>query len=189
MQRYKWIGSKCLAVTLSMFCMCNALASRGEAEALKDNAREFGLSTSYITNLSSSRSDSRFVATDVSYGIFRSPRQEILLQGTFLHSYQPRSSNGAGVMGILRYHLKTRGKLIPFIQGGWGVLYTNLRLPEQASGFQFQEKIGVGVRYFIKHNVTLTAELNGYHISNADLKKPNVGINAGMVTIGISKFF
>jgi hypothetical protein len=65
----------------------------------------------------------------------------------------------------------------------------NFRLKEQASGFQFQQKLGVGVRCAISKNTALIVELNGYHISNADLRKPNVGLNHVMFAAGINRTF
>jgi hypothetical protein len=156
-----------MAIAAGVLSTGSAPVTMKEAAAqhqLQDGSREFGLSVGYSRNLSSSRTDTRFTHAFVDYGKFRSTRQQIILEGTFFDSNNPVSGNGAGVMGVVRYHFSDYGRVIPFVQVGLGALHMNFRLKEQASGFQFQQKLGVGVRCAIskRHSVDCGAERLSY---------------------------
>lgn len=68
----------------------------------------------------------------------------------------------------------------PFLEGGIGASYfTKTRLDSQNIGskFQFEDRIGAGLRFATGSEVGIRA----YHYSNAGIKKPNEGINMGAI--------
>lgn len=83
---------------------------------------------------------------------------------------------------VLIYHFNTAGKYKPFIEFGTGVSYfsrRNVGLRKSATHFQFEDRVGAGVR-FGKHDLTLRY----MHYSNANIEKPNDGIDMVMVSYG-----
>ncbi len=49
--------------------------------------------------------------------------------------------------------------------------------------FQFEDKIGVGMRFGQKQQYDVS--IRAYHYSNASIKRPNSGVNLAMVSFGI----
>ena len=83
---------------------------------------------------------------------------------------------------VLIYHFKTAGKLKPFVEFGSGVSYfteRNVGLRKSATHFQFEDRIGAGFRTG-SHDWTLRY----MHYSNANIEKPNDGIDMVMISYG-----
>jgi lipid A 3-O-deacylase len=83
---------------------------------------------------------------------------------------------------VLIYHFKTKGKLKPFVEFGAGVSYfseRNVGLRKSATHFQFEDRIGAGFRSG-RHDWTLRY----MHYSNANIEKPNDGIDMVMISYG-----
>jgi opacity protein-like surface antigen len=75
------------------------------------------------------------------------------------------------------------------VDGGVGVTGTGIGGPDLSGRFQFNLQGGAGVQWFIKNNVSIDLEARYLHISNADISKPNNGLNGVTGLIGISYFF
>ncbi|TWI54910.1 lipid A 3-O-deacylase [Pseudomonas duriflava] len=70
-----------------------------------------------------------------------------------------------------------QGSVTPFIEAGIGVsLFSGTRVGEQnlGSAFNFEDRIGVGIKFRETQRVGIRA----IHYSNADIKKPNDGIES-----------
>lgn len=96
----------------------------------------------------------------------------------------------AGATLWFRYNFVQPGwRFVPFIEGGGGG--TCMDLPHSLDGkdFNFNLEAGVGARYFVTHHCSINLEYRFQHISNADLWKHNVGVNASGPTLGVSLFF
>ncbi len=80
------------------------------------------------------------------------------------------------------YEFKPRGKaaVVPYIEGGAGLVYTDFQRSDQGFRVNFNPVAGVGLR---KGSTFLTARL--FHLSNAGLDHHNRGMNAIMLGIGI----
>ena len=85
--------------------------------------------------------------------------------------------------------LPETSKFQPYFKGGAGMIYITQHTREQGSQFNFNQYAGAGFHYFFKKNMAFTAEYRYRHLSNADIDKPNSGINAHMGLIGISYQF
>lgn len=91
---------------------------------------------------------------------------------------------------ILRWDLAPHGRLLPFVQGAGGLIWTNHKFPPvgplQTSGhqgtsvFNFTPQFGVGFQYFVKPRQSITFNANAVHISNASLGDSNPGVNASV---------
>ena len=59
----------------------------------------------------------------------------------------------------------------------------------QANGFNFSSAIGAGIYLSLTKNVALNLGYRHRHVSNADIKKPNEGIDSEIGLLGLSYFF
>ncbi|MBI3302116.1 MAG: acyloxyacyl hydrolase [Deltaproteobacteria bacterium] len=106
-------------------------------------------------------------------------------------SIRPKNSGslelGAG-LPMFSYYFNLGNHLHPYIEGGLGVLYTDLRGYHLGGHFSFLETAGAGVTYFLNDNLALNAGWRYRHISNASLYAHNVGLNSGIFLAGFSYF-
>jgi lipid A 3-O-deacylase len=83
---------------------------------------------------------------------------------------------------ILRWNLVRWKRVMPWLQGGGGLIWTNHKFPPNGSKgtsvWNFEPQIGVGMHYFVKPNRAITFGANAVHISNASLGDSNPGVNA-----------
>jgi hypothetical protein len=97
---------------------------------------------------------------------------------------------------ILRWNLTHGRRLMPWVQGAGGLLYTTHKYPAFGSGttlnltndgpnaeasvWNFTPQGGVGVHYFVKDKHSLDFSANAVHISSASLGDKNPGVNASV---------
>lgn len=93
-----------------------------------------------------------------------------------------------GVTPLIAYNLKDFGKVIPFIELGSGILYTNLDPEGFGSRFDFTPQAGFGIRYRIGRGTFLKFFYRIHHVSNANLKEDNLGIDSHLFSVGIAFF-
>src|SRR5262245_60585865 len=91
--------------------------------------------------------------------------------------FSPSSEWLVGLTPHFRYNFATGTRLVPFVDGGAGVTATSIGEPDLGSTFEFNLQAGAGVQWFIKNNVSINLEARYLHISNADIKQPNLGLN------------
>lgn len=80
-------------------------------------------------------------------------------------------------------------KLQPYIKAGIGIVYMTQHTRQQGTQFNFNEYVGLGAHCFIRDNIGLTLECRYRHLSNADIKKPNRGIDTYYGLVGIAYRF
>jgi hypothetical protein len=101
-------------------------------------------------------------------------------------------TDGSIEMGLglpeFTYYFDTGTRLMPYIEGGLGMLYTDLRGYHLGGHFSFTENVGVGASYFLNNNMALTAAWRFRHISNAGLYSDNAGLESGLFLAGFSYF-
>jgi hypothetical protein len=91
---------------------------------------------------------------------------------------------------ILRWNLKARKRLVPWIQGAGGLIYTTHKYPPDilvvhgtpggTSVFNFTPQFGIGFHYFVKPRQSINFAANAIHISSASLGDRNPGVNASV---------
>jgi lipid A 3-O-deacylase len=91
---------------------------------------------------------------------------------------------------ILRWNLKPHKKVVPWVQGAGGLIYTthkyppDILVPHGTSGgtsvFNFTPQFGIGFHYFVKPRQSINFAANAIHISSASLGDRNPGVNASI---------
>jgi hypothetical protein len=112
-----------------------------------------------------------------------------VFEGAFFHNTAQNGGYGAGLGATLRYHFLSHERVVPFVDANFGMITLGLDLERQSDGFNFNVGFGGGAHWFVKDGLAITTELRWQHISNADTKQPNDGINAGLFLVGVSWFF
>ena len=99
----------------------------------------------------------------------------------------------AGATLIFRYNfVQPQARIIPYLQVGGGGVYTNIG-EEESRGLislpvEFNLQANAGVRYMLNDRWSLVVEAAYRHVSNAEIKKPNFGLDniGGNVGFGFS---
>ena len=79
--------------------------------------------------------------------------------------------------------LKT-GKLKPYVEGGIGIIYTDFQVSGQGSRINFNPQIGLGTEIEAGSHETFFFAVRFHHLSNANLKDENRGVNSVMCMFG-----
>lgn len=103
---------------------------------------------------------------------------------------------------ILRINSARHGRLVPWVQGAGGLLWTNHKYPPfgdlsvsiqnngpnaETSVWNFTPQFGIGAHYFVKPGRSVDFSANAVHISSASLGDRNPGVNASLqFTVGYS---
>jgi lipid A 3-O-deacylase len=130
----------------------------------------------------------RYLLTNPSGPTTALSMQEPLVEGPFRTG---GTYNGASITPIiLRWDLAGSRRVLPFVQGAGGLIWTNHKFPpvgplpqpghQGTSVWNFSPQFGVGFHYFLKPNRSITFNANAVHISNASLGDANPGINSSV---------
>lgn len=107
-------------------------------------------------------------------------------------SYVPSPDNNAEIGNnflIKACFFPDTSRFRPYLKAGIGGIFITQHIREQGTQLNFNENACLGFHYFFKKNVALTAEYRYRHLSNADTKRPNRGMDANFGLAGISYFF
>ena len=110
---------------------------------------------------------------------------EFHLNGVFA----PDSNLEAGWTLLIKYSYPVTEKFHPYLIGGGGIGYITQHTREQSMQWGFTPQFGTGFSYFFKKNIALNLEYRRRHFSNANIKRPNGGINVNMFLAGVSWFY
>ena len=113
---------------------------------------------------------------------------ELLVEGTLLVEVEPRSGVAGGGVLMFRYNFLPGGNFIPFVEAGGGFLGLSFDVDGQDNGFNFSVQGGLGCHYFVSERTALTGEWRWIHISNADTREPNDGLDSSLFLVGMSLF-
>jgi opacity protein-like surface antigen len=100
----------------------------------------------------------------------------------------------AGATLVMRYNfVQPHARFVPYLQIGAGGVYTNIG-EEESRGLislpvEFNLQGIVGARVMLNDRWSLVLEGAYRHISNAEIKKPNYGIDSGGGNVGLGFFF
>jgi opacity protein-like surface antigen len=89
---------------------------------------------------------------------------------------------------VLTYYFDLGMRIYPYLEGGLGLLYTDLRGYHLGGHFSFMENVGAGISYFVRDDLALNVGWRYRHISNANLYKDNAGLDSGIFLAGFSYF-
>lgn len=92
---------------------------------------------------------------------------------------------------MLRQHFGGGSDFVPSVEAGGGFVLTNFnrKIPELNGSFQFSPQVGIGVRKKLGRDHDLVVAARLYHLSNANTKVPNIGLNTYLITVGYSHLF
>lgn len=107
-----------------------------------------------------------------------------MIEGTLLYAFEPGDGVAGGVTPLIRYNFLAGDRFIPFVQGGAGILALDFNLRRQSDGVNFTPQGGLGFHYFVSARAALTWEWRYHHISNAGIRRPNMGINSSLLLLG-----
>jgi len=103
--------------------------------------------------------------------------------------FSPDDTWLVGLTPHLRYNFATRTRWVPFLDVGAGVTATGIGPPDLSNTFEFNLQCGIGVHWFLRNNLALTAEARYIHVSCARMSHPNLGVNGVLGMIGLTWFF
>lgn len=114
---------------------------------------------------------------------------QIYLEPAVAFIAQPAKTYILGVNAILRHTFLVWERFSPYIEGGAGLLNTNLRHRALAETIEFMPQVGAGFHIHVGDRVSLNAGYRWHHISNAGLGERNLGINSHFPYVGFTYFF
>lgn len=103
--------------------------------------------------------------------------------------FQPANrAYGAGFNPVnLKWNFETHGRIVPYVELGGGVVFTNVTVPTGTSRVNFTPTTAIGM-HVLGERFNWSIELRYMHISNAGLTTPNPGINTIQARIGFGWF-
>ncbi len=111
------------------------------------------------------------------------------VEGILLFNHEPRSGFASGLTPLLHYEFLQRGRVIPYVEAGVGVVFVDFDLDKQADGLNFASQAGLGVRYVLSERSELILGWRFNHISNAGLRDPNTGLDSSLFLLGVNYHF
>jgi hypothetical protein len=188
----------------SLFLLCGLLLAAGASPARAQDAPEtdgheieFWTTGGHGTNGSTQHTG--VLSAGFRYGwVITAPHGPSLLRGRFEYAvdavpvfvvFQPsNTAYGAAVNPFaLIWDFDTHGRVVPYIDLGGGVLFTNTQVPAGTSRINFTTAGAFGL-HFLAGKMNWTADVRFMHISNAGLQTPNPGINTVQLRLGLGWF-
>ena len=111
------------------------------------------------------------------------------LGGSFIHG-DGHSRDGEFAFSplIFDWRYDAGQRVVPFIDGGEGLVLTSLKGVHIGGPFEFSSQGGGGLHLFLTNEDALTVAVRYRHISNAGIKQENSGLNTFFVIFGWSHF-
>jgi opacity protein-like surface antigen len=113
---------------------------------------------------------------------------EVGLEALYQQYHHPVDDFWAELSAVRRYHFTSLGRVVPYLEGGASAGATNLNVREIDSDFAFLLFAGAGASVFLTERVALYAGYRLVHVSNANLDRPNTGLEAHTGVAGITFF-
>lgn len=88
----------------------------------------------------------------------------------------------------LKWNFTNSAHVIPYLELGGGVLFSNHAVPLNTSHVNFVTHATLGFQFFNNNRRAFTAGVRYEHISNAGLTTPNPGINTVQFQVGMNWF-
>jgi len=176
----------------------NAPAARGQAGPV-EGGHELQVWTGGGHGVSGSQSGDSLWNAGFRYGlILTAPHGPGFLRGrleyavdavpVFLIVQKTNTAYGVGVNPFaFKWVFATRSSIVPYVEIGGGVLFTNNKVPEGTSHTNFTSGGAFGL-HFLRSKYNISTEVRYMHISNAGLATPNPGINTIQFRLGFGLF-
>jgi hypothetical protein len=104
--------------------------------------------------------------------------------------FQPaNTAYGVGFNPLgLKWNFERRGRLLPYLELGGGVIFSNHNVPTYTNTVNFTPSAAFGT-HVLGEKYNWTVEVWYLHISSAGLASPNPGLNTVQVRLGVGRFF
>jgi lipid A 3-O-deacylase len=100
---------------------------------------------------------------------------------------QTRAMVSVGMMALYYLEFISSERLMPYLEGGIGAIYTDFQVEGQGSRLNFNPQIGIGMEFKVGSGKPFFTALRLSHISNAGLQDENRGVNSFVWMLG--RFF
>lgn len=100
----------------------------------------------------------------------------------------PENEIEFGIGVGLQYQYPVTTFLSLYMNASTGPYYISVDTTDQADGFIFGNHVGAGAYFFVNKNIAVNAGYRFRHMSNANTREPNGGIDSHFGVIGISWF-
>jgi lipid A 3-O-deacylase len=97
---------------------------------------------------------------------------------------ETRAMISVGMMALYYLDFFSTSRLLPYLEGGIGVIYTDFQVEGQGSRFNFNPQIGFGTELKWDSGAPFFGTIRLNHISNAGLSSENRGVNSLVLMIG-----
>jgi lipid A 3-O-deacylase len=95
-----------------------------------------------------------------------------------------RAMVSVGMMALYYLDFMSSDRLVPYLEGGIGVVYTDFQVEGHGSRLNFNPQIGIGVEFERDSGPPVFGAVRLSHISNAGLADENRGVNSVILMIG-----
>lgn len=186
-----------LVFVLSLLC---GLAAAQTSERLNDQPWDIGIWAGGGVSVPGGTKDTQAVNAGIRLGkVLTGNHGSNFLRGNFEWSadvlpvyyvIQPaRNAFGAGFNPLnLKWNFTSGSRVVPYLELGGGVLFTNIEVPANTSATNFLSHATLGFQFFTSHKRAVTVTSKFEHISNAGLSTPNPGLNTVQFTLGWNWF-
>jgi hypothetical protein len=113
---------------------------------------------------------------------------DLLAEGAFLYAYEPKGGFAWGGTLLFRWNFLASRRMVPFVELGAGIVDLEFDLEHQSDGINFTPQAGVGLHVPLSPRLAITGEWRLHHISNADMRRDNDGINDSLILVGLTFF-
>lgn len=187
-----------LSFSFAIIILPSFICAADEGPLSTKGSLRCGLNVGYGYSFESNR-DIRFISlypylgrllTDpVGKGWYRGTVEGVL-EGAFSLVRKHQRTYAAGANALLRYNfLPASESWRPYVQGGFGITYTNLMMHDFGKNLNFASNAACGIQYFYNPKNAVSFEWRFFHLSNAGIDDDNTGLNMSNFFIGFSRLF
>ncbi len=115
-------------------------------------------------------------------------RHKILIEFPFSVVFHPGSAIMTGINFLACWEFTAFEKIVPYLNAGGGLVYTDLDIPGLGSEVNGNYQSGLGIHYLIQRDMSLDVNFRLHHISNAGTEDPNEPLNATKLLFGVTFF-
>lgn len=175
---------------LIAFLFCTSINAQDSISRFKTLGAITGFGKSVNTD---TRYQPIYFAGDFSWSFRKKPKKKVFLSWYFEPQFnlvltpRPVDIEFGANLGIRNY-IRVNDGLLFYQMLGSGPHYISAIVKRQANGFIFSDNLAVGAFTRLNNkDLFLNLQFRIRHLSNAELKNPNGGINTWNVLVGLSK--
>ncbi len=162
-----------------------------EGMPFEKGRKEFSVSTGFGLNHrfpTATKSKLKFDVADLRWGKFSSDRSQKAIELCAGDVIEGNDNLITCATASHRRYFMLRDKTALAWELGIGLAHLEHRVPELGSRLNFTEQAGIIFQRKLSPNTALTFNYRFFHVSNAGLTRPNIGLNSSMVTVGYTQF-